>query len=166
MGNVGLGMTMSLDGFINDQHGSVARLYPDLDELRNAEPLQESIRTTGAVVMGWNAFAMAEDPDSYAGNYEFQVPIFVLTHEPPKKQPKETEDLTFTFVMDGIESAIKQAKAAAGGQDVTIIGDASVARPLTPGLWTNSKLILCQFFFLMGCGFLKIFIWKKCNWND
>ena len=128
MGKVVLGMTMSLDGFINDQHGSVAHLYPDLDELRNTEPLQESIRTAGAVVMGWNAFAMAEDPDSYAGNYEFQVPIFILTHEPPKKQPKETEDLTFTFVTDGIESAIKQAKAAAGGQDVTIIGGASVAQ--------------------------------------
>jgi len=128
MGKVVLGMTMSLDGFIHDRDGSVARLYPDLDELRNTEPLQEAIRTTGAVVMGRNAFAMAEDPDYYAGNYEFQVPIFVLTHEPPKKHPKETEALTFTFVTDGIESAIEQAKAAAGGKDVTIIGGASVAQ--------------------------------------
>lgn len=128
MGKVILGMTMSLDGFINDRDGSVASLYPDLDELRNTEPLQEEIRATGAVVMGRNAFAMAEDPDSYAGNYEFQVPIFVLTHEPPKKHPKETEDLTFTFVTEGIEAAIEQAKAAARDKDVTIIGGASVAR--------------------------------------
>lgn len=71
---------------------------------------------------------MAEDPDSYAGNYEFQVPIFVLTHEPPKKHPKETEDLIFTFVTDGIESAIEQAKAAAGNKNVIIVGGASVAQ--------------------------------------
>jgi dihydrofolate reductase len=128
MGKVILGMTMSVDGFINDRSGSVNALYPDLAELRETEPLKESIQNTGAVVMGRNAFAMAEDPDFYAGNYEFQVPIFVLTHEPPKKHPKETEALTFTFVMDGIESAIEQAKVAAGEKEVTIIGGASVAQ--------------------------------------
>jgi dihydrofolate reductase len=128
MGKVILGMTVSLDGFINDRDGSVASLYPDLDELRNTEPLQEEIRATGAVVMGRNAFAMAEDPDSYAGNYEFQVPIFVLTHEAPKKHPKETDDLTFAFVTDGIESAIEQAKVAAGDKDIVIVGGASTVR--------------------------------------
>jgi dihydrofolate reductase len=128
MGKVILEMTMSLDGFINDRNGSVASLYPDLDGLRNTEPLQEAIRNTGAVVMGRKAFAMAGDPDFYAGKYEFQVPIFVLTHESPKKHPKETEDLTFTFVKDGIESAIAQAKAAAQDRDVTIIGGASVTQ--------------------------------------
>jgi dihydrofolate reductase len=76
MGKVIIGFTMSLDGFINDQNGSVKRLYPDLDSLRYAKPLQESIEKTGAVVMGRKTFAMG-DPDSYAGNYEYQVPIFV-----------------------------------------------------------------------------------------
>lgn len=119
---------MSLDGFINDRNGSVASLFPDLDELRNTEALEEAIRTTGAVVLGRNAFAMADDPDYYAGNYEFQVPIFVLAHEPPKKHPKETDDLTFTFITDGIESAVAQARAAAGERDVVVIGGASVAQ--------------------------------------
>jgi len=127
MGKVILGLTISLDGFINDRDGHVDKLYPDLKELRDSEPLQEAIRDTGAVVMGRNAFAMAGDPDVYAGNYEFQVPIFVLTHKPPEKHPKETEDLTFTFVMNGIESAVAQAKTAAQEKDVTIIGGASVA---------------------------------------
>jgi dihydrofolate reductase len=71
---------------------------------------------------------MAEDPDWFAGNYEYQVPIFVLTHEPPKRQPKETNEITFTFVTDGIESAIRQAKVAAGDKDVNIIGAASTAQ--------------------------------------
>ena len=119
------GFTMSVDGFINDRSGSAAALYPDLDTLRYTEPLRESIENTGAVVMGRNAFAMAEDPDSLAGNYEYQVPIFILTHEIPPRHPKETDSLTFTFVTDGIESAIGQAKAAAGDKDVTMVGGAS-----------------------------------------
>jgi len=125
MTKVILGMTVSLDGFVNDRSGSVGALYADFDTLRNTEPMRESIQNTGAVVMGRNAFMMAEDPDSYAGNYEYQVPIFVLTHHASKKKPKETSRLTFTFVTDGLESAIRQAKAAAGDKDVTIIGGAS-----------------------------------------
>lgn len=128
MGKVVLGMTMSLDGFVNDRDGSVGALYSDLETYQDTEPLKESIRNTGAVVMGRNSFAMAEDPDSFAGNYEYQVPIFVLTHEPPKKHPKETDDLRFTFVTDGIENAIRQAKAAAGDKDVNVIGAASTAQ--------------------------------------
>jgi hypothetical protein len=42
------------------------------------------------------------------------VPIFVLTHDPPKIPPKQDERLTFTFVTEGVASAIAQAKAAAG----------------------------------------------------
>jgi dihydrofolate reductase len=90
--------------------------------------MQEAIHTTVAVVMGWNAFAMANDPDSYAEHYEFQVPIFVLTHTVPQRRPKETAQLTFTFVTDDIERAIEQAKAAAGPKDVTIIGGATTAQ--------------------------------------
>ena len=128
MAKVILGTTMSLDGFINDRNGSVAALYPDLEAWRETESGKESIQNTGAVVMGRNSYAMAEDPDWFAGNYEYQVPIFVLTHAPPKKHPKETQDLTFTFVTDGIESAIRQAKRAAGEKDVNIIGAPGTAR--------------------------------------
>jgi len=135
MTKVILGMTMSLDGFINDSSGSVEALYPDLDAWRETEPGRESIQNTGAVVMGRNSFAMAEDPDWFAGNYEYQVPIFVLSHQPPRKHPKETDRLTFTFVTDGIESAIKQAVTAAGDKDVNVIGAAStVQQCLSAGL--------------------------------
>jgi len=68
---------------------------------------------------------MAENPDWFAGNYEYQVPIFVFTDKIPGKHPKETDTLTFTFVTDGIESAVMQAKAAACDKNVTIIGSAS-----------------------------------------
>jgi len=128
MARVILGTTMSVDGFINDRNGSVEALYPDLAALRETESLKESMQNTGAVVMGRNSFAMAEDPDSIAENYEYQVPIFVLTHTPPQRHPLENERLTFTFVTDGIESAIRQAKTAAGDKDVTVIGAPNTAR--------------------------------------
>lgn len=128
MTKVILGATMSLDGFINNLNGSVETLYPDLVAWRETEPGKESIQNTGAVVMGRNSYAMAEDPDALADHYEYQVPIFVLTHHPPAKHPKENGRLTFTFVTDGIQSAIRQAKAAAGEKDVNVIGAASMAR--------------------------------------
>jgi dihydrofolate reductase len=125
MAKVILGVTISLDGFAEDRNGSVGALYPDLEIYDTTEVMLEAVQTTGAVVMAWKEFAMAEDPDWFAGNYEFQVPIFVFTDKSPKKHPKETDRLTFTFVTDGIESAVRQAKAAAGNKDVTIIGSAS-----------------------------------------
>jgi dihydrofolate reductase len=115
------GMTHSLDGFVSDPHGDVSRLYPDLGDLRKSEMLQEEIRTTGAVVMGRRSYDMG-DPDSFAEHYEYQVPIFVLTHHIPDKKPKETKRLTITFVTDGIQSAIAKAKAAAGDKNVILIG--------------------------------------------
>jgi dihydrofolate reductase len=128
MGKVVAGMAMSLDGFINDRNGSVGRLYPDLDALRKTDILQEAIRTTGAVVIGRRAYDMADG--DFTG-YEFQVPIFVLTHAAPQKVAKgENGKLKFTFVTDGIESAIRQAKAAAGNKNVTVIGGASTVQQL------------------------------------
>jgi dihydrofolate reductase len=152
---VNAGMAMSLDGFVQDREGSVGALYPDLDALRNTEFMRESIRNTGAVVMGRNAFAMAQDPDWFAGNYEYQVPIFVLTHEVPKRHPKETAQLTFTFLPDGIESAIRQAKAAAGEKDVTVIGGAStIQQCLNAGLVDELDVIVMPV--LLGSG-LRLF---------
>jgi dihydrofolate reductase len=128
MAKVILGSTMSLDGYINDRSGSVGELYPDLESWRESEPGRESIQNTGAVVMGRNSFAMAEDPDILADNYEYQVPIFVLTHQPPERKPRENGRISFTFVTEGIESAVAQALLAAGGKDVNIIGAASTTR--------------------------------------
>jgi dihydrofolate reductase len=53
----------------------------------------------------------------------FHKPVFVLTHHP--REPLTLSDTTFTFVTDGIGSALAQAKAAAGEQDVIVGGGAS-----------------------------------------
>jgi dihydrofolate reductase len=124
-----IGMTMSLDGFVADQNGSAGPLYPDLAALRNTSYMKDAIEQTGAVLMGRRTFEMA-DPDAYVGNYEFQVPIFVLTHHPPRVAPKQDERLTFTFVTEGVESAVAQAKAAARDKAVQVVGGVNLARQL------------------------------------
>ena len=85
MANVIIGVTISLDGLMNDLTGDVSRLYPDLEALRKTEMLQEEIRTTGAVVMGRRAYDMGEGDFT---DYEYQVPIFVLTHHLPETVTK------------------------------------------------------------------------------
>ena len=126
MGKVIIGATMSLDGFMNDRNGDVSRLYPDLEALRKTEMLQEEIQTTGAVVMGRRAYDMGEGDLT---DYEYQVPIFVLTHHIPEQVVKgENDQLTVTFVTEGIERAIEQAKAAARDKQVTVVGGAQTAQ--------------------------------------
>jgi dihydrofolate reductase len=126
MAKVIVGAAMSLDGFVADRNGDVSRLYPDLDALRKTEVLQESIRTTGAVLMGRRAYDRAAG--DFTG-YEYQVPIFVLTHRSPKSPAKgENERLSFIFVGDGIARAIERAKDAAGDRNVTVVGGASTTQ--------------------------------------
>ncbi len=129
MGKVIAGMTMSLDGFVADANGNVDRLYGDLADLRETPYLTTTIAETGAVIMGRTTFEMG-DPDSYVGEYEFQVPIFVLTHHPPRIPPKQDDRLTFTFVGDGVASAVAQAKAAAGDKAVQVVGGINVIQQL------------------------------------
>ena len=67
---------------------------------------------------------------SLVASYEFQVPIFVLTHDTPRTPPKQNERLTFTFVTDGAAAAVDRAKAAAGEKTVQVVGGPSVVREL------------------------------------
>jgi dihydrofolate reductase len=81
------------------------------------------IAATGAVVMGRNAYEMAKG--DFTG-YEYQVPLFVLTHEAPKLVAKGANRcLSFTFVTQGVSRAIELAKHAAGKRRVTVIGGPS-----------------------------------------
>lgn len=125
MGKVIAGMTMSLDGFVADADGNVDRLYADLADLQGTTYMTDTIAETGAVIMGRKTFEMG-DPDSYVGAYEFQVPIFVLSHHPPEIPPKQDNRLTFTFVPDGVAPAVAKATAAAGDKAVQVVGGVSV----------------------------------------
>src|SRR5205085_1810081 len=85
-----------------------------------------------ATIMGRNMFGPVRGPwpdESWRGWWgadpPYHHPVFVLTHHP--REPIEMEgDTTFYFVSDGIESALAQAKDAAGAADVWLAGGASV----------------------------------------
>ncbi len=129
MAKVIVWMTISIGGIVADQNGNASRLYPDLAVLRHTAYMKDAIEQTGAVLMGRRTFEMG-DPDSYASSYEFQLPIFVLTHHPPSVAPKQDEHLTFTFVTRGVESAVAQAKAAARDKAVQVVGGVSITQQL------------------------------------
>ena len=154
MGKVIAGMSMSLDGFINDGEGSVDGLYSDFSELHDAPVFQKMVEDTGAVIMGRHTYEMA-DPFTWANDkYEFQNPIFVLTHTPPQKFPPGNGKLSFTFATDGIESAVSQAKNAASGKDVQVIGASTIQQCLNAGLCDELQIDIMPV--LLGRG-LRLF---------
>jgi len=112
--------------------------------------VEESLGAQGAVVMGRRMFSGGEGPweddpnaDAWWGdNPPFHVPVFVLTHHPRETVVKKG-GTTFTFVTDGIESALEQARAAAGDKDVSLAGGAHVAQQyLKAGLLDELRIHL------------------------
>ena len=88
-----------------------------------AELLRETHRTTGALLTGRRTFDLT---NGWGGRHPLNVPVFVLTHTVP--QERVYEGSPFTFVTDGIESALEQAKAAAGDKDVAVMGGPDIGR--------------------------------------
>jgi dihydrofolate reductase len=90
----------------------------------------EAFANVGAEIMGRGKFgppvrgAWGDPPWQgwWGDNPPFHKPVFVLTHHP--REPLVLADTTFTFVTDGIESAMQQAREAAGDEDVLIGGGA------------------------------------------
>ena len=109
--------------------------------------LEESIENIGAAVMGRNMFGPVRGAwvdDQWTGwwgdNPPYHYPVFVVTHYP--RDPLEMEGgTTFHFVTDGIESALEQARGAAGGKDVMLWGGGSIAQQyLAAGLLDELEL--------------------------
>jgi dihydrofolate reductase len=99
------------------------------------EIVEESLGTTGAVVMGRRMFSGGAGPweadanaDGWWGDAPpFRAPVFVLTHHARPTMVKQG-GTSFTFVTEGIEAALEQAWAAAGDRDVAVAGGASVVQ--------------------------------------
>jgi dihydrofolate reductase len=106
--------------------------------------------------MGRNMFGgdgpWGEEPwDGWWGDEPpFHMPVFIVTHHPREPVVKEG-GTTYTFVTDGIESALEQAREAAGGKDVALAGGANVAQQyLTAGLIDELQLHVVPV--LLGAG--------------
>ena len=97
----------------------------------NTAVVEEAQASVGAEIMGRGKFGGGPGPwgeDPWRGWWgedpPFHMPVFVLTHH--QREPLTLSDTTFTFVTDGIEAALEQARAAAGEKDVLIGGGADV----------------------------------------
>jgi dihydrofolate reductase len=139
-----LSMSMSLDGYIagpNDEPGNPGgdgfmRLHewfvtPDGEFFRPEGPagqLWDEWNATGAVLAGRRT---VEQVDHWNGNHH-GVPIFVPSHRPPG--PSVANYPLVTYVTDGIESAMAQAKAAAGNRNVLVHGAYTAQRALEAAL--------------------------------
>jgi dihydrofolate reductase len=124
----------------------------------SSEVLDEAIRGTRATVMGRRMFSGGQGPweddpnaDGWWGDEPpFRHPVFILTHHPRESVTKQG-GTTFTFVTEGIESALEQARAAAGDKDVAVGGGANVAQQyLKAGLLDELQIHLVPI--LLGGG--------------
>ncbi len=162
MGKVFTQFTMSLDGLIagpNDEIGSLFRWYRSGDTdfpvvgtpmvfkiaRASADLLQAEWGAIGAIVTGRRDFDVS---DAYGGKPPLGVPLFVVTHRAPQEWVKEGSP--FTFVTDGVASAIKKAKTVAGDKTVSVGGTKIVQQCLMAGLLDEIRIDLVPI--LLGAG--------------
>jgi dihydrofolate reductase len=153
MGKVVFNMTMSLDGFVAGPNDSPENGLGDGGDAlfnwyfsgdtevpisdgnmvlkispQSAELLRESLGAFGAGVWGRRTFDIARG----WGGHPPRKPAFIVTHRIPQEWVKEGSP--FTFVTDGVESAIRQAKKAAGDKDVVVCTASILQQCLKAGL--------------------------------
>jgi dihydrofolate reductase len=118
------------------------------EEGRDNDIVRETYERTGASVMGKRMFELGEH--AWPAEAPFHTPVFVLTHE--KRDPWERPGgTTFHFVTDGIETALDQARTAAGARDVRIAGGgATILEYLNAGLIDEFSIALSPV--LIGSG--------------
>ncbi|HEY7621386.1 MAG TPA: dihydrofolate reductase family protein [Solirubrobacteraceae bacterium] len=129
-------ISMSLDGYMTASGQTQDEpMGPGGDQLvawafgedeRDRRVLTEGVAATGAVIAGRRTYDTslpwwgADGPTGDA-----RVPVFVVTHDPPVDAP---ENGVYTFVPDGIEAALEQARAAAADKHVTVMGGADTGQ--------------------------------------
>jgi dihydrofolate reductase len=169
MNRVVIDMSMSLDGFVAGpddgpdhplglQGGEhvfdwyTSGTEPYRDPLfrpapgANREQVERMFAESGAFIFGRRTYEIAR---GWAGRHPVNgVPTFVLTHEPPAVFPRGPSNLT--FVTDGIESAIRQARAVAGGKDIKLGGASPGKAALAAGLCDEIIIHLAPY--LLGGG--------------
>src|SRR3954462_7703133 len=115
------------------------------EEGRDNDIVRETFERTGASVMGKRMFDDGEA--AWPEEAPFHTPVFVVTHE--KRDPWERPGgTTFHFVNDGIESALDQAREAAGDRDVRIAGgSATIVEYVNAGLIDEFSIALSPVLF-------------------
>lgn len=154
--------SLSLDGFVagaDDDVGPVMGWYRQGDtELAvpgapypfrvaraTADLLREAWGSLGAIVTGRRDFDVSK---AWGGQPAMGLPTFIVTHHPPAEWAGPGSP--FTFVTDGVASALRQARAAAGGKNVGLSGTQVVQQALRAGLVDELQIDLVPV--LLGAG--------------
>src|SRR3954465_7929858 len=156
-------MSVSLDGYVADSDDGVAEVFdwymnsgdvefqtggPDPMTFKVSRASAEHLRSLwselGAVLTGRRTFEVAQ---GWGGNHAWG-PAFVLTHHIPAGWPRPNS--TVHFVTDGIESAVRQAKAAAGRKAVGVHGADTIQQLLNAGLLDEIQIDIAAV--LLGSG--------------
>jgi dihydrofolate reductase len=164
MGKVAAGFSMSLDGFIAGPNDDVQRLFAwmfsgDTDlkvsigdqemELKvssqSAEQFEERTQAAGAIVSGRRMFDVA---GAWGGKHPMNVPVFIVTHTVPQEWVKEGSP--FTFVTDGVESAVEKARKVAGDKNIGVGGADITRQCIKAGLLDEIQIDLVPV--LLGSG--------------
>jgi dihydrofolate reductase len=158
MSRVTVDITMSLDGFVAGPNATLEnplgeggmQLHEWVVGLRawrerhgmeggeegpDAALVEEAVNAVGATIMGRRMFSSGsgpweEDPNAngwWGDAPPFETPVFVLTHH-PRERVDFANGTSFTFVTDGIERALEQARAAAGDRNVAVAGGGDVVQ--------------------------------------
>lgn len=155
MGKVVFNMTMSLDGFVAGANDSPANPLGDGGShlftwysigdteykmpggdwkfnisAASAAQLDNAMERAGVLITGRRTFDIA---GAWGGQHPADVPMVVLTHNPPQEWIDKAGS-PFTFVTDGIESAVEKAQAIAGDKDVEISTASTLQQCLKAGL--------------------------------
>ncbi len=149
MGKVVAGATVSLDGYIAGPNDSgLEHLFawfaggdiefpsvnPDM-QFRLTEPdyryLRDVVEGIGVFVVGRRLFDLT---DGWGGRHPFDKPIVVVTHSVPQRWVADHPDAPFTFVTDGLPSAIERARAIAGDLNVSVTAGKLASQCLELGL--------------------------------
>jgi dihydrofolate reductase len=152
--------SMSLDGFMTASNQTPEEPLGDGGERlhewafseaddRSREVLTRGLETTGAVIAGRRTY---DDSLPWWGadgpTGEARLPLFVVTHGQPQEVPAGG---VYTFVTDGIHSALQQAKAAAGDKNVLVMGGADIGQQfLRTGLLDEIQIHLVPVLFGSG----------------
>ena len=148
MGTVQAQAIMSLDGYVAKQDNTVGRLFDWLQNgdvaiptpagdfsVRLSRPSAEHWRrwvsSLGALVCGRTLFDVAV---GWQGRHTLDVPVVVVTHRVPTDWVKAHPAAPFTFVTDGVESAIARAQELAGDRVVAVSGGTIARQCLDLGL--------------------------------
>lgn len=160
VGKVISGISMSLDGFVTGPNvnreqqlgdgGDVLHRWLHDPDPRDNDLMAEAGEGVGAILMGRLSYDLAEGDGGWGdGGPAGQVPCFVLTHNPPATETVRAASV-FTFVTDGVHSAVERAKTAAGDKVVGVHGASAAQQCLAAGLLDEIQVSLAPA--LLGSG--------------